>query len=99
MESAVTTNGEKSAEAIVGGNSEGCYPPFANVAQSVEQLIRNQQAAGSSPAISSRKKHLREQVLFSTKSAYVGINPLSRMKSLRDEIRLRRNRRGGFNFI
>ena len=34
------------------------------MAQSVEQLIRNQQAAGSSPASSSRKKHLHLQVLF-----------------------------------
>ena len=32
----------------------------ATVAQSVEQLIRNQQVAGSSPAISSRKKRLAE---------------------------------------
>ena len=30
----------------------------ANVAQSVEQLIRNQQVAGSIPAISSRIKNL-----------------------------------------
>ena len=29
---------------------------YANVAQLVEQLIRNQQVAGSSPAISSKKK-------------------------------------------
>ena len=29
---------------------------YANVAQSVEQLIRNQQVAGSIPAISSTKK-------------------------------------------
>ena len=28
--------------------------PFANVAQSVEQLIRNQQVMGSSPIISSK---------------------------------------------
>ena len=30
--------------------------PYANVAQSVEQLIRNQQVAGSIPAVSSIKK-------------------------------------------
>ena len=35
------------------------------MAQLVEQLIRNQQVAGSSPATSSRKKHLLSQVLFS----------------------------------
>ena len=29
--------------------------PYANVAQSVEQLIRNQQVAGSIPAVSSKK--------------------------------------------
>ena len=38
-------------------------------------------------------------VLFSTKSAFVGINPLSWMKSLRDEILLRKVKGGGFNFI
>ena len=37
---------------------------YADVAQSVEQLIRNQQVAGSSPAISSSKRHLRKQVPF-----------------------------------
>ena len=37
---------------------------LANVAQSVEQLIRNQQVAGSSPAISSIKKHLRKASAF-----------------------------------
>ena len=45
--------------------------------------------AGPNPASPTRKKHLRKQVLFSTKSAFVGINPLSWMKSLRDEIPLR----------
>ena len=30
----------------------------ATVAQSVEQLIRNQQVAGSSPASSSKNRHL-----------------------------------------
>ena len=34
------------------------------MAQLVEQLIRNQQVVGSSPTISSRKKHLQMQVLF-----------------------------------
>ena len=33
------------------------YFTNADVAQLVEQLIRNQQVAGSSPAISSRKNH------------------------------------------
>ena len=38
---------------------------YADVAQLVEQLIRNQQVTGSSPVISSiEKKHLRTQVLF-----------------------------------
>ena len=36
---------------------------------------------------------------FLTKSAFVGINPLSWMKSLRDEILLRKVKGGGFNFI
>ncbi len=33
--------------------------PFANVAQSVEQLIRNQQVMGSSPIISSKLRFVR----------------------------------------
>ena len=33
--------------------------PFANVAQSVEQLIRNQQVMGSSPIISSKLRIVR----------------------------------------
>ena len=37
---------------------------FATVAQLVEQLIRNQQVAGSSPASSSKKKHCAKAVLF-----------------------------------
>ncbi len=37
------------------------HPVFATVAQSVEQLIRNQQAAGSSPASSSNLKTLQFQ--------------------------------------
>ena len=36
---------------------------------------------------------------FLTKSAYVGINPLSWMKSLCDEILLRKVILGGFDFI
>ena len=36
----------------------------ATVAQSVEQLIRNQQVAGSSPASSSKKRIAIEAVLF-----------------------------------
>ena len=32
------------------------FAPYANVAQSVEQLIRNQQVAGSIPAVSSIEK-------------------------------------------
>ena len=31
------------------------FAPYANVAQSVEQLIRNQQVAGSIPAVSSKE--------------------------------------------
>ena len=51
---------------------------------------------------SQKKAHIclpRQCVLFSTKSAFVGINPLSWMKSLRDEILLRKVKGGGFNFI
>ena len=47
---------------------------------------------GSNPVIRTRKR-LRigyNSESFSTKSAYVGINPLSWMKSLRDEIPLTR---------
>ena len=36
----------------------------AGMAQLVEQLIRNQQVAGSSPATSSRKKHLHKASAF-----------------------------------
>ena len=36
-------------------------------------------------------------VFFSTKSAFGGINPLSWMKSLRDEILLRKVKGGGFH--
>ena len=36
---------------------------FATVAQSVEQLIRNQQVAGSSPASSSKKESTSLEVL------------------------------------
>ncbi len=32
---------------------------YANVAQLVEQLIRNQQVAGSSPAISSKQRDIK----------------------------------------
>ena len=42
--------------------------------------------AGPNPASPTRKKHFRKKVLFSVKSAVGGINPLSWMKSLRDEI-------------
>ena len=49
---------------------------------------------GSNPTFSARKKHTfvyqDKCVLFSTKSAFVGINPLTWMKSLRDEILLRK---------
>ncbi len=39
---------------------------FANMAQLVEQLIRNQQVAGSNPAISSRNKlrHTLSELVF-----------------------------------
>ena len=59
--------------------------------------------AGPNPASPTRKKHTfvyQDNVcFFSTKSAFVGINPLSWMKSLRDEILLRKVKGGGFNFI
>ncbi len=54
-----------------------------------------------SPSPPEKSTHLstRQCVLFSTKSAFVGINPLSWMKSLRDEILLRKVKGGGFDFI
>ena len=39
--------------------------PFANVAQSVEQLIRNQQVMGSSPIISSKLRFIRSFFVLS----------------------------------
>ena len=39
--------------------------PFANVAQSVEQLIRNQQVMGSSPIISSKLRSSRSFFVLS----------------------------------
>ena len=56
---------------------------------------------GSIPVRSTRKilRIVSNPEYFSTKSAYVGINPLSWMKSLRDEILLRKGKGGGFNFI
>ena len=42
---------------------------LATVAQSVEQLIRNQQAAGSSPASSSIKKTVATAIVFFILSA------------------------------
>lgn len=42
-------------------------PRHADMAQLVEQLIRNQQVVGSSPTISSRKNLAKSEV-FSTKS-------------------------------
>lgn len=36
----------------------------ANVAQSVEQFTRNEQVAGSNPAISSKKKHSQRSAFF-----------------------------------
>ncbi len=38
--------------------------PFANVAQSVEQLIRNQQVMGSSPIISSKLRIIRSFFIY-----------------------------------
>ena len=58
-----------------------------NEFSSVEHLTVNQGVTGSSPVGGARKKHLRKQVLFSTKSADGGINPPSV-----DEIRLRRDK-------
>ena len=45
------------------------------------------------------KKHLRKQVLFQLNPPMAEEIHLWWMKSLRDEIRLRRDKRGGFNFI
>ena len=41
----------------------------SSLAQSVERMTVNHDVAGSSPARGARKKHLRKQVLFSTKFA------------------------------
>ena len=46
-----------------------------------------------------KKDQVERLGLFSTKSAFVGINPLTWMKSLRDEVCLTAGERGGFNFI
>ena len=42
--------------------------PFANVAQSVEQLIRNQQVMGSSPIISSKLRFIRSFFVFTIRT-------------------------------
>ena len=57
---------------------------FAGMAQLVEQLIRNQQVAGSSPATSSKKSTCIKQVLFLTEFAV-----LRQVKGLRREMYLR----------
>ena len=52
------------------GRAEICYNTrdiYATVAQQVEQLTRNEQVVRSNRISSSRKKHLRKQVLFSMK--------------------------------
>ena len=48
---------------------------YSSVAQSVERMTVNHDVTGSSPVRGARKKHLRKQVLFSTKSADGGRNP------------------------
>ena len=50
---------------------------YADLAHLVERDLAKVEVAGSSPVIRSRKKHLRLQVLFLTKSADGGINPPS----------------------
>ena len=47
----------RSRDPPAGFYRNGPHPPFAGVAQSVEQLIRNQQVSGSSPLTSSKGKH------------------------------------------
>ena len=49
--------------------------PYAGVAQSVEQLIRNQQVAGSSPASSSKKENTLAGVFFFAFTGGVWIRP------------------------
>ena len=44
----------------------------ADLAHLVERRLAKAKVAGSSPVIRSRKKHLRSQVLFSTKFALAG---------------------------
>ena len=56
-----------------------------------------QGVTGSIPVVSTRKTRLRKQSGFSMKSVLTdGINPLAGMKSLRDEILLRRMKRTDF---
>ena len=59
----------------------GSIPVSGTIYRGVEQLVarraHNPEAVGSSPIPATRKKHLRKQVLFSTKSASGGINPPS----------------------
>ena len=52
-----------------------------------------------SPSTGSQEKALAFASAFSTKSADRGRNPPAVMKSLRDEILLRRDRRGGFLLV
>ena len=60
----------------------------ADLAHLVERDLAKVEVAGSSPVIRSIKRLKIGYNLesFSTKSAFCGINPLSWMKSLRDEI-------------
>ena len=44
----------------------------SSLAQSVERMTVNHDVVGSSPTGGARKKHLRKQVLFSTKFALTG---------------------------
>ena len=67
-----------------------------------KRRTRGAKYKNDSPRVHQKKAHIclsDKCVLFSTKSAFVGINPLSWMKSLRDEILLRKVKGGGFNFI
>ena len=52
---------------------------YTGISLGCRQAVRHQTLTltpvGSNPAIPARKKHVRKQVLFSTKSAVGGINP------------------------
>ena len=53
----------------VQGSSPWRCTTYSSIAQSVERMTVNHDVTGSSPVRGARKKHLRKQVLFSTKFA------------------------------